>query len=148
MFKVSKLADYAILVLGAFNKSAEESMSASAIAHISRLPEPTVAKVLKMLTKAGLLTSTRGMNGGYRRAVPLGDMTLATVLEAVDGPLALTACVEGSNDECGFVSVCGVRGRWDDVNEAVRKALENVSIMDMVAPHGCGESQQKLKEIA
>jgi Rrf2 family protein len=94
------------------------------------LPEPTVAKVLKALNGAGLVASTRGAHGGYRLARPLSAMSIAEVIVAIDGPIALTSCVDGAVG-CESQSLCPVAGRWDPVNDAIREALQNITLADM-----------------
>ena len=137
MIKISKLVDYAIVILSAFPGTGESEsapMSAMVLSDVTQLPEPTVAKILKILARGRILDSARGANGGYKLARSVQDISIAEVIEAIEGPLALTACVETSEHVCNYASVCGVKGRWDDVNAAVLKALENVSLGDMVAP--------------
>jgi FeS assembly SUF system regulator len=133
MIKVSRLADYAVVVLATLSAPQEEWMTASAVSVKTRLPEPTVAKVLKLLAKAELATSLRGAAGGYKAAHTAKDISIADIVKAVDGPISLTACVEGSNEPCGYACSCPVKGRWDKVNLAIRTALEEVSLADMIS---------------
>ena len=93
------------------------------IAATTGIPEPTVAKVLKTLAAGGLVASQRGARGGYRLLRPLATIPVADVIAAVDGPIALTACVEASVVECESQGLCPMRGRWDPVNEAIQQAL-------------------------
>lgn len=109
-------------------------MAASTLATDSCLPEPTVAKVLKLLAKGGVVLSIRGANGGYKLARGPKNISVAQVVTAVDGPVALTACVEKTESDCEHSCKCPVKGRWDGVNDAVRIALEGVSLADMIAP--------------
>ena len=99
------------------------------------VPEPTVAKVLKSLAAAGLVSSQRGARGGYRLTRPLSAISVADVIYAVDGPIALTACVDGSTSCCDVSSMCAVRGRWDLVNAAIQNSLSAITLADM-----CGVS--------
>jgi Rrf2 family protein len=101
------------------------------IAAATGVPEPTVAKVLKTLAATGLVTSQRGARGGYRLARPLHEIAVAEVIEAVDGPIALVACVDGSVGGCESQGICPVRGRWDPVNDAIERALTAISLADM-----------------
>jgi Rrf2 family protein len=101
------------------------------IAASTGIPEPTVAKVLKTLASGGLVASQRGARGGYRLLRPLAGIPVADVIAAVDGPIALTACVEGSTVECESQCMCPMRGRWDPVNEAIQQALTTISLADM-----------------
>lgn len=132
MLRLSKLADYAVVVLVRLSHG-EPCQTSPGIAASTGVPEPTVAKVLKALAAAGLVTSQRGARGGYRLAQPLSAIPVAAVVSAIDGPIALAACVEGSGAECEAERQCPVRGRWDPVNEAVRRALMGITLADMSA---------------
>ena len=130
MLRLSKLADYAVVVLTRLG-SADGVQTSPGIAQATGVPEPTVAKVLKALTIAGLVGSQRGARGGYRLARTLSSIPVTEVIVAIDGPIALTACVEGSVTGCEASLSCPMRGRWDVVNDAVRDALSNISLADM-----------------
>ncbi len=130
MLKLSRMTDYAVVVLARL--SADDGVQTSpSIAASTGIPEPTVAKVLKTLAAVGLVTSFRGARGGYRLSRPLGAMPVADVIAAIDGPIALTACVEGSNTGCDCQDLCRMRGRWDRVNDAIRRALASITLADM-----------------
>ncbi len=130
MLRLSKLTDYAVVVL--IRLSHDEAVQTSpGIAAGIGLPEPTVAKVLKALAYSGLVSSQRGARGGYRLARPLSAIPVTDVVAAIDGPIALTACVEGSGTGCEAECLCPVRGRWDPVNDAVRQALARITLADM-----------------
>jgi len=130
MLRLSKLTDYAVVVLVRLSHG-EAVQTSPGIAAITGVPEPTVAKVLKALASAGLVISQRGARGGYRLAQPLSAIPVAKVVTAIDGPIALTACVEGSGTGCEAEHLCPVRGRWDPVNDAVRQALSHITLADM-----------------
>ena len=132
MLRLSKLADYAVVVLVRLSHG-EPCQTSPGIAAATGVPEPTVAKVLKALASSGLVTSQRGARGGYRLAQPLSGVSVSAVVTAIDGPIALTACVEGSHTECEAERTCPVRGRWDPVNIAVREALGAITLADMEA---------------
>ena len=128
MLRLSKLTDYAVVVLIHLSRTGGMATSPGIASRVG-LPEPTVAKVLKLLAAAGLATSQRGAAGGYRLTRPLHTVAVASVIAAIDGPIALTACVDGSTVcEAG---ACPVRGRWDLVNDAVRTALTEITLADM-----------------
>lgn len=130
MLRLSKLTDYAVVVL--VRLSREEGVQTSpGIAVATGIPEPTVAKVLKTLAAGGLVVSQRGARGGYRLMRPLASIPVADVIAAVDGPIALTACVDGSATECESQALCPMRGRWDPVNEAIQQALLAITLADM-----------------
>ena len=133
MLRLSKLTDYAVVVLV---RLGEESglQTSGGIAATTGVPEPTVAKVLKIMTSAGLVSSQRGARGGYRLARPLHTIPVADVITAIDGPIALTACVEHSALVCDSSPLCPVKGRWDAVNRAILDTLSAMSLADMQRP--------------
>ncbi len=132
MIKVSKMADYAVVVLATLARSDDALMTASGVSGKTGLPEPTVAKVLKLLSREDFLESIRGANGGYRLSQPPEKIPVAKIITVVDGPISLTSCVDGSDQTCGYESRCAVKGRWNGVNYAVRDALERVTLKDMM----------------
>jgi FeS assembly SUF system regulator len=129
MLRLSRLTDYAVVALVHLG-GAEAVATSPGIASAIGLPEPTVAKVLKALACANLVLSTRGPHGGYRLARPLAAIPVADVIAAMDGPIALTACVDGGIG-CESQSLCPVAGRWDPVNDAIRDALTAITLADM-----------------
>ena len=133
MLRLSKLTDYAVVVLTRLAQG-QDLQTSPAIAASIGIPEPTVAKVLKMLGAAGLVASSRGARGGYRLMKPLSRIPVAEVIRAMEGPIALTACVDGSVIECVSRSMCPVHGRWDPVNDAITAALTAISLADMRGP--------------
>lgn len=132
MLKLSKLTDYAIVVL-VHLPAAGRVQTAPSIAATTGLPEPTVSKVLKTLSAAGLVASQRGARGGYALVRPLAAVSVAEVIAAMEGPVALVACVEGSHLTCEAENTCPVRGRWDPVNTAVRRAVEGITLAEIAA---------------
>lgn len=138
MLRLSRLTDYAVVVLAAMAARRGEVLSSALLAEQSHVPEPTVAKILKMLARDGIVDSVRGAAGGYRLDRAAEDVTIGVVVTAVEGPVALTACVEGSTQGCGMSEACALRGRWDPVNEAIRAALESVTVADVVNQGCCG----------
>ena len=130
MLRLSKLTDYAVVVL--VRLSHEDRLTTSpALAQSTGVPEPTVAKVLKALCADGLVASQRGARGGYRLARPLAAIPVARVITAIDGPISLTACVDGATGGCEAQSTCPIRGRWDPVNDAIRTALTSITLDQM-----------------
>ncbi|MBP7722573.1 MAG: SUF system Fe-S cluster assembly regulator [Alphaproteobacteria bacterium] len=132
MIKVSKMADYAVVVLAALARSDDALMTASGVSAKTGLPEPTVAKVLKLLSRGNFLDSVRGATGGYKLAMPPEKISVAKIITAVDGPISLTSCVDDTDQSCGYSNRCAVKGRWNGVNYAVRGALESVTLADMM----------------
>jgi FeS assembly SUF system regulator len=133
MLKISKLTDYAIIILGQMANDAGRSQTAAGLAEATGVALPTVSKILKSLCKAGILQSTRGARGGYLLSQPPQRTSVAAVIKALEGPIALTEC-EGEHGGCEQSSSCGARGSWDVINRAVRAALESVSLADMAKP--------------
>lgn len=128
MFRLSKLTDYAIILLYALQNQAGGGVNALRLAERTGLPSPVVAKILKSLARANVIASKRGIGGGYSMARPSPQIPILDVIVALDGPLALTACVEGSVDHCQAEPLCPLRGRWEPVNQAVYAALQGVSL--------------------
>ncbi len=130
MLRLSKLTDYAVVVLVRLS-GMDGVQTSPGIASATGIPEPTVAKVLKILAGSDLVSSQRGARGGYRLNRRLADIPVADVIAAIDGPIALTACVDGSATECESLSLCPMRGRWDPVNDAIQNALSSITLADM-----------------
>ena len=133
MLRLSKLTDYAVVVLVRLSQSGSVQTSPGIAAGIG-IPEPTVAKVLKILAHHDMVEGQRGARGGYRLMRPLSDMPLTTVIAAFEGPIALTACVDNGFGSCEAEGICAVRGRWDPVNRAIRDALAGITIADLAGP--------------
>ena len=133
MLRLSKLTDYAVVVLVRLARE-QGSQTSPGLAAKTGLPEPTVAKVLKALASAGLVTSQRGARGGYRLARSLSLVAITDVVTAIDGPVAITACTDGGAGRCEVEACCSVRGRWDPVNSAVFDALSRITLADMAGP--------------
>jgi len=139
VLRLSRMTDYAVVVLAGLAREGAvpngQVQTAPGLAAATAIAEPTVAKVLKALGQAGLVESERGARGGYRLARPLAAMPLAEVIVAIDGPIALTACVDGGlGGGCEVEGHCAIRGRWDPVNAAIRQALAGISLADLAGP--------------
>ena len=133
MLRVTKLTDYATLVLTVLAARPDEVLSASELADEAGLEVPTVAKLLKPLAQAGLVDAFRGSNGGYRLARAAADISLVQIVEAMEGPLGMTEC-SLHDGACGIESSCGVRANWRHINDVVADALRGVSLAQMLAP--------------
>lgn len=143
MLKLSRMTDYAVVILTALARQGGVSAPVSMLAGRTGLSEPTVSKILKLLVRGGVVSSVRGAAGGYRLERLPESLPMTAVIEAVDGPVELTACVDGAADACALESVCGVRGRWTPVNAAIRAALERVTLADMMpAPPPAARRQE------
>jgi len=133
MLRVSRLTDYATVVMTCIAAHPAEVLSAVQIADETRLELPTVSKLLKALGHAALVESFRGVNGGYRLARPAGEISLAEIVEALEGPIGMTEC-SVAEGQCDRESQCGVRGSWQLVNNVLDNALRAVSLADMLKP--------------
>ena len=135
MFRLQKLADYAIVLLTHLaNREGDGGATARGLAEQAHLPLPTVGKVLKALCRAGLLLSQRGHKGGYRLARAAGDISMLEVIAAIEGPVALTECASGHVGVCDLESCCPVRDHWQIIGSAVNDTLGGLSLADMCAP--------------
>jgi FeS assembly SUF system regulator len=139
VIRLSNLADYAVVVMTAAAKSRDPKLSAAAVAAHTGIPAPTVAKLMGTLARAGLLVSTRGVCGGFHLGRAASDITVAAIVEAVEGPIALTQCQNGGEvSACALEGSCAVRGHWGPINIAVRNALLAVSLADLLQPSRAG----------
>ena len=108
--------------------------TAAGLAESTRLPVPTVSKLLKLLSRAELLESRRGINGGYAIIRPLNLITVADIVSAVDGPIALTECISAEGAVCEIEALCPTRTNWKNINDVLINALDDVSLADMAKP--------------
>jgi len=130
MLRVTKLTDYATVVLSALADAPERVHNATELAERAHLELPTVSKLLKTLTQAGLVQSFRGSAGGYRLARPASQISLIHIVEAIEGPLGMTEC-SGEHSSCEHETHCGVRSKWLRINDVVADALRGVSLAEM-----------------
>jgi FeS assembly SUF system regulator len=133
VLRVSKLTDYATVVMACLATRGMDVASAQTLAESSRLEAPTVSKLLKQLAQAGLVVSTRGVNGGYRLAREPENITIADIVVAMEGPIGMTEC-SATSGSCGHEPHCGVRVNWRRINQAIAGALASVSLADMTRP--------------
>ncbi|CAM3034487.1 MULTISPECIES: SUF system Fe-S cluster assembly regulator [Sphingomonas] len=132
--RLSSLADYAVVMMtAAAREGAGGRSNATLLAGQTGVPLPTAQKLVSRLAGAGLIESTRGTGGGIRLARDADTISLADIVEAVDGPIALTACVDGAAHECGLEMQCRVRPHWHVVNQAVRAAFSGVTLATLAA---------------
>jgi FeS assembly SUF system regulator len=131
---MTKQADYAIVLLTRMAGVPESQLNASEIAGQTGLPQPIVSKILKLLARREILVSHRGAKGGYRLARAASDISVAQIIEAVEGPIAITECVDETPGECSQEPVCPVRSNWQQINHAVRSALEQITLQEMTHP--------------
>ncbi|MBS0254268.1 MAG: SUF system Fe-S cluster assembly regulator [Proteobacteria bacterium] len=133
--RLSSMADYAVVAMAAAARHCGgKRVSAVQLAEETGLPAPTVAKLVSRLTAAGLLRSARGAGGGLKLARPAAAITLADIIEAVEGPIALSACCEEGRHDCTLEAACSVRPHWPLVNATLRGALAGVALTQLTAP--------------
>ncbi|MDP6566578.1 MAG: SUF system Fe-S cluster assembly regulator [Alphaproteobacteria bacterium] len=131
MIRLNKMTDYAVVML---TRMATEAgvVTASQMAQDSGVPQPTVSKLLKLLGRAGILSSQRGAGGGYVLSRPAEAISVAEIITALEGPISLTACIDGADTSCGSMPLCPMSGNWNRVNQAIQGALDGVSLADMM----------------
>ena len=122
MLRISKLTDYGTVILARLAAVPERRLTAAQLASLTHLAAPTVSKLLKQLHRHGLVESTRGLHGGYRLARSADRISAAHILDALEGPVALTECAQQPN-QCGIEHSCGVGRAWQRVNTAIRRTL-------------------------
>ena len=133
MIRISRLTDYGIVLMSHMAAHAERVHNATEVASEAHLPLPTVSKLLRLLAKEGLLESHRGVKGGYGLAQRPEDVTLGSIIKALEGPIAITTCTNDSPGDCEHESLCPVRSHWHLINLAVRQALDSITLADMAA---------------
>ena len=131
MIRLSKLADYGIVIMTSLARQPGRHRNAPEVAAQSHIPQPMASKILKALARAGLLVSQRGAKGGYGLARPAEAISVAEVIAALDGPIALTACIEDGPGGCEIESLCPARANWQRINDAIRTALDDISMAEM-----------------
>ena len=134
MLRLNRMTDYAILVLGALAHRHGETLASGLLAEVTDLAQPTVAKVLKMLLAAELVETQRGVRGGYRLMKISAQISIADIVEAMEGPIAVTDCVDGAREPCMASNCCCMRKHWKHINLAIRKALMDVTLEDLINP--------------
>jgi FeS assembly SUF system regulator len=127
MLRIGKLTDYATLILATLAADRSRLQNASSLAERTHIAAPTVAKLLKQLHRAGLVNSTRGTHGGYQLSRSPDAISAAAILDALEGPLALTDCSVGTG-HCCLEHSCTVGRTWQKVNVAIRKSLNEISL--------------------
>lgn len=131
MLRISKLTDYGTVLLAHLAANQATVCSAADVAQATGIGLPTVSKLFKSLARAGLVTSTRGANGGYRLSRGPQHISAADVIDALDGPVSITEC-SALDGDCEHEGVCSVGNAWQRVNMAIRRALKDVTLNDLI----------------
>lgn len=135
MLRLNKFTDYAIVILTRMDTRRGEVWTAAALARDTGLAQTTIAKTLKLLTKSNILNSHRGSAGGHSLQLDLEDLSVADVIRAIEGPIALTSCVDEGDKGCDIQCLCPMRSNWKRVNDALSDALGQISIAEMATPN-------------
>ena len=131
MLRISKLADYSTVVMSYLARDPERMHNARDIMEHTQIALPTISKILKILAKSGLLRSHRGVNGGYSLMIAPDKISIAQILAAMEGNLALTEC-SGHHSHCSIESICHIRTNWRSISQIVQESLKKVTLADML----------------
>ncbi len=132
MLKLTNLADYAVVLVCQISDGEQDLYNAVQLSKDTGIPLPTVSKIMGALTQQGIVTSIRGLKGGYRLTHSTDQITLADIIEALDGPIELTNCAIEGEEHCSIGYHCKVRGRWNSVNFAIRNTLAGISVNQFI----------------
>ena len=143
MLRISRLTDYATVILATLAERPERVQTAAALAEQTHIAAPTVSKLLKQLQRTGLVTSTRGLHGGYQLAKPASQISAAAILDALEGPVALTDCAVGHGN-CEIEETCQVGRVWQRLNLVIRRSLYEVSLAQLA---GIDATQARLPSL-
>jgi FeS assembly SUF system regulator len=135
MLRIAKLTDYGIILMAHFARQEPGTLlSSREVADATNFTAPTVSKLLKLLTRSDLLCSVRGANGGYQLNHPPESIDVSQIIEALEGPLAMTECADARVSTCTDESCCPLRTHWNHINLAVKTALETVTLQQIATP--------------
>jgi FeS assembly SUF system regulator len=146
--RLSSLADYAVVMMAAAARHCGGTcrLNATLMAEETGLPLPTVQKLVSKLSAAGLIESARGTGGGFRLARPPTAITVADIVEAIEGPIALTACVDTGKHDCAVEGACRVKPHWNAVNGAVKGALAGIPLSQLSASPALADEHPRAGE--
>lgn len=131
MLRISKLTDYGTVLLAHLARNPDEVCSSAEIAARTGIALPTASKLLKSLARSGLVASTRGANGGYQLALDARNISAADIIDALEGPVSITEC-SATDSHCDIEEACSVGNAWQRINVAIRNALQEVSLVDLL----------------
>lgn len=134
MIRITKQTDYGIVLMTHLAGDPDQRYNAPDLAAEAQLPLPMVSKILKLLARDGLLDSQRGAKGGYALARRPEEITVDQIIAALEGPVAITECIEHAPGDCDHEAVCPTRGNWQRINQAIRQALEQITLAEMTHP--------------
>jgi FeS assembly SUF system regulator len=134
MLRITKQTDYGIVLLSRMAAEPDRQFNAPELAAEAQLPLPTVSKILKLLARDGVLQSHRGVHGGYGLSRPPERITVAEVIGSLEGPIAITECIDDGPHDCAQQGRCHVQANWQVINSAIRRALQGITLRDMAGP--------------
>ena len=134
MIKLSKMTDYGVVCLGTLARRPGYSMSANELSKETGLALYTVQKLLKLLvSKSDFVKANRGALGGYMLSRNSSEISVVEIIEALDGPITLTSCVDKSESFCEASEICFLGGKWNKINEIIRKSLNDISLKELLS---------------
>lgn len=133
MFRISKMTDYATVIMACLARQPDATLTAKQVTAQTHIGMPTVSKLLKQLSRCGLLNSQQGANGGYHLAKSPSQISLADILHALEGNFAMTACTSHPG-QCQVEDICDVRDSWQTISEVIHDSLTQISLQDMLKP--------------
>lgn len=130
MIRMSKLTDYALVIMAFIGRNPEQLAQTGDIAHNTHIAKPTTAKLLKRLAKSGLLESQRGAAGGYKLTREPGAISAIEIIQSIEGPLAIMDCTQGEHN-CAIFQNCTINAPWVQINKTIVKALDSIKLSDL-----------------
>lgn len=146
MLRISKLTDYGTVVMAYLATHSGQGHAAKEISESTHIALPTVSKLLKLLAKSGLLVAQRGAKGGYSLAMPAKNISLAQIINSLEGDIALTACSH-SNGLCAVEKQCAIRSNWRTISDVLQETLSAISLIQIIKPIAPRQIKNKLKTV-
>ena len=134
MIRITKQTDYGVVLLTHLAQAPERLYTTPELAEETQLPLPMASKILKLLAREGVLDSQRGAKGGYTLARSPREITVTEIISALEGPIAVTECIDDAPGVCDYTAFCPVRSNWNQINLAIRQALDGITLADMTFP--------------
>ncbi|MCP4659715.1 MAG: SUF system Fe-S cluster assembly regulator [bacterium] len=134
MLRMTKQADYGLVLMTHLANEGDRRFTAAELASETRIPSPMVSKILKVLGRRGLLKSHRGVKGGYSLDRDPRQISVAAVISALEGPIGFTECADDTPGSCTREAVCRLRVSWQRINLTLRRALEDISLAELIQP--------------
>ena len=131
MLKITRLADYAVVIICSFRGTGNSIISAKEISKKTSINKATVNKILSILVRKKILIASRGVNGGYKTVKQLDKISIKELIEAIEGPVALTNCMDNNAGDCNLFDQCVTKNTWGIVNYVIKDALEGIKILDI-----------------